>query len=113
MPIEVTPCCYRRGTAPTTTVTHFLIGPGRALDPTKYFIVVTEMFNSGFSSSPSNTPVPMNGPRFPSIAIRDDVEASRRVLASLGVTHVQAVIDYSMGAQQAFQWAVSHPAFVD
>src|SRR5918912_1087278 len=34
----------------------FLIGAGRALDPAKYFIVATEMFSNGFSSSPSNTP---------------------------------------------------------
>ena len=45
----------------------FLIGPGRALDPTKQFIVVAEMFGSGGSSSPSNTPDPRHGPRFSSI----------------------------------------------
>src|SRR5881296_37218 len=50
----------------------FLIGPGRALDPTKEFIVVAEMFGSGGSSSPSNTPDPRHGPRFPSISIRDN-----------------------------------------
>jgi homoserine O-acetyltransferase len=91
----------------------FLIGDGRALDPAKDFIVATEMFSSGFSSSPSNTPEPFHGPRFPAISIRDNVEASRRVLESLGVTHVRAVVGFSMGAEQAFQWAVSHPAFAD
>ena len=45
----------------------FMIGPGRALDPTKQFIVVAEMFGSGGSSSPSNTPDPRHGPRFSSI----------------------------------------------
>jgi homoserine O-acetyltransferase len=34
----------------------FLIGAGRALDPAKYFLIATEMFANGFSSSPSNTP---------------------------------------------------------
>ena len=91
----------------------FLIGDGRALDPAKYFIVLTEMFSSGFSSSPSNTPDPFHGPHFPATAIRDNVEAARRVLESFGVTHVHAVVGYSMGAQQAFQWAVSHPAFAE
>src|SRR5437870_563667 len=51
----------------------FMIGAGRALDPTKQFIVVAEMFGSGGSSSPSNTPDPRHGPRFPSISIRDNV----------------------------------------
>jgi homoserine O-acetyltransferase len=72
------------------------------------------MFANGFSSSPSNTSPPFDGPRFPPIAIRDNVEAARRLLAEeLRVTHLRAVVGFSMGAQQAFQWAVSHPAFVD
>ncbi|MCC6990673.1 MAG: alpha/beta fold hydrolase [Acidobacteria bacterium] len=91
----------------------FLIGPGKALDPSRFFIVATEMFGNGNSSSPSNTASPMSGPDFPAIAIRDNVEASRRVLAHLGVTHVRAVVGFSMGAEQAFQWAVSHPTFMD
>src|SRR5262245_49275998 len=92
----------------------FLIGAGRALDPAKYFIVATEMFANGFSSSPSNTPAPFDGPRFPAIAIRDNVEVARRLLTSeLGVTHLRAIVGFWMGAQQAFQWAVSHPDFAD
>lgn len=91
----------------------FLLGPGKVLDPARHFIVMTEMFGNGFSSSPSNTPAPMSGPDFPAIAIRDNVEASRRVLEHLGVTHVRAVMGFSMGAEQAFQWAVSHPTFMD
>lgn len=92
----------------------FLIGPGKALDPARYFIVATEMFANGYSSSPSNTPAPFDGPRFPAIAIRDNVEAARRLLAeAFKVTHLRAVVGFSMGAQQAFQWAVSHPGFMD
>jgi len=91
----------------------FLIGSGRALDPDRYFLVATEMFSNGFSSSPSNTPAPLSGPDFPAIAQRDNVEAARRVLDSLGVRHLRAIVGFSMGAQQAFQWAVSHPDFVD
>jgi homoserine O-acetyltransferase/O-succinyltransferase len=91
----------------------FLIGPGRALDPATYFLVATEMFANGFSSSPSNTPPPYDGPAFPPIAIRDNVEAARRLLtAELNVPHLRAVVGFSMGAEQAFQWAVSHPDFV-
>jgi homoserine O-acetyltransferase len=91
----------------------FLIGDGLALDPAENFIVATEMFSSGFSSSPSNTPEPFHGPRFPGISIRDNVEAAHRLLESLGITHVRAVVGFSMGAEQAFQWAVSHPGFAD
>jgi len=92
----------------------FLIGPGLALDSAKYFIVATEMFANGFSSSPSNTPAPFDRSRFPAIAIRDNVAAARRVLTeALHVDHLRAVVGFSMGAQRAFQWAVSHPDFVD
>src|SRR5262249_50813149 len=89
-------------------------GPEKALDPTKLFLVTTELFGNGRSSSPSNTPEPYHGPRFPVTTIRDNVEAVHRMLTEqLGVTHLRAVIGFSMGAQQAFQWAVSYPTFAD
>lgn len=92
----------------------WLIGPGKALDPARYFLVATELFGNGHSSSPSNTPEPFHGPRFPLASTRDNVEATRRLLEEkLGITHLQAVIGFSMGGQQAFQWAVSHPRFAD
>jgi homoserine O-acetyltransferase/O-succinyltransferase len=92
----------------------WLIGPGLALDTTKYFLVATELFGNGHSSSPSNTPDPYHGPRFPRATIRDNVQAVHRLLADeLGVNHLVAVLGFSMGAEQAFQWAVSYPDFVD
>ncbi|HET9837955.1 MAG TPA: alpha/beta fold hydrolase [Candidatus Angelobacter sp.] len=92
----------------------WLIGADRALDPAKYFLVATELFGNGHSSSPSNTAEPFHGPRFPVTTIRDNVEAVHRLLTEeLKVTHVRAIVGFSMGAQQAFQWAVSYPRFAD
>jgi homoserine O-acetyltransferase/O-succinyltransferase len=92
----------------------WLMGPDKALDPAKLFLVTTELFGNGSSSSPSNTPEPFHGPRFPVMTIRDNVEAVHRLLIEdLKVTHLRAVIGFSMGAQQAFQWAVSYPTFAD
>jgi homoserine O-acetyltransferase len=46
--------------------------------------------------------------------IRDNVEVVHRLLTEeLKVTHLRAIIGFSMGAQQAFQWAVSYPTFAD
>jgi homoserine O-acetyltransferase len=92
----------------------WLIGPGRALDPEQIFLVATELFGNGRSSSPSNTPEPFHGPRFPLTSIRDNVAITHKLLSErLGIRHLKAVIGFSMGAQQAFQWAVSHPEFMD
>jgi homoserine O-acetyltransferase len=92
----------------------WLIGSGQALDPSQLFLVTTELFGSGGSSSPSNTPEPFHGPRFPVTTIRDNVQAVHKLLTEeLKITHLRAVIGFSMGAQQAFQWAVSYPDFAD
>lgn len=92
----------------------WLIGPGKALDPEKEFLITSELFGNGRSSSPSNTPEPLHGPRFPVMTIRDNVGAVHQLLTvGLEVKHLQAVIGFSMGAQQAFQWAVSYPDYMD
>jgi homoserine O-acetyltransferase/O-succinyltransferase len=92
----------------------WLIGPGKALDTAQLFLITTELFGNGRSSSPSNTPEPFHGPRFPVTSIRDNVDAVHRLLTGeLGVSHLRALIGFSMGAEQAFQWAVSYPDFAD
>ena len=88
----------------------YLIGPGKTLDPAKYFLILTDMFANGVSSSPSNTPEPFKGRNFPAVSIGDNVNAQYRLIKdSLGISKLKAVVGFSMGGQQAYQWTVSHP----
>jgi homoserine O-acetyltransferase/O-succinyltransferase len=90
----------------------FLIGPGKALDPGKYFIVCTDAISNGLTTSPSNS---KTQPRmeFPRFVMRDMVRSQHRLLTEkLGITKVAAVIGPSMGGMQALQWGVSHPDFM-
>jgi len=88
----------------------FLIQTGKALSPEQYFIVATDMFQNGYSSSPSNTPPPFDGPNFPTIEIRDNVTAQHRLLTEkFGVSNAAAVVGFSMGAQQHFNGLLAIP----
>jgi len=91
-----------------------LIGEGKAFDPTKYYVVTFGLFCGGESSSPSNTPLPHNGPYFPEISYEDNIRAQYEVLTkALGVKKVYCVAGLSMGGQQAYYWATVYPEFVD
>lgn len=88
----------------------WLIGPGMALDPSKYFIIVPNMLGNGLSSSPSNTPPPYDKARFPHITVYDNVRAQHRLVTEgLGIERLALVTGWSMGALQTFQWGCLYP----
>jgi len=91
----------------------FLIGPGKALDTSKYFVVATDAIGNGLTTSPSNSQAQPRM-KFPRFLIRDMITSQHKLLTEhLGVQHVVTVIGPSMGGMQALQWGVSHPEFMD
>jgi homoserine O-acetyltransferase len=87
----------------------FMIGPGKALDPEKYFVICPDAISNGLTTSPSNSK-PQPRMQFPKFVIRDMIESQYRLLKEkLGIDHVLAVIGTSMGGMQTLQWGVSHP----
>jgi homoserine O-acetyltransferase len=80
----------------------WLIGPGKPFDTERWFIVATNLFGNGLSTSPSTT----STTAFPLVSIADNVIAQHRLLTErFGVTRIQLVSGFSMGAQQTFEWA--------
>ncbi|WP_043359125.1 alpha/beta fold hydrolase [Belnapia sp. F-4-1] len=86
----------------------WLIGPDGILDPTRWFVVIPNMFTNGLSTSPSNCPA------WPGLVTAwDNVAAQRRLLREVfGIERLHAVYGWSMGAQQAYHWAAAHPEAV-
>ena len=91
-----------------------LVGAGRMLDSSKYFIITIDSLGNGVSSSPSNAAPPQRALQFPKFTIADMVATDRKMLdAVFGLAHVHAVVGISMGGMQAYEWAVRYPGYVD
>ena len=68
-----------------TDLETFMIGENRALDPRKYYIIMTNLLGNGISTSPSNAPAPFERGRFPRITIGDNVRLQEMLVRKLGV----------------------------
>jgi homoserine O-acetyltransferase/O-succinyltransferase len=90
-----------------------LIGPGRAIDTDRYFVICPNMLGSCYGSTGPGSVDPGTGRPygmdFPSITIGDIVAAQVRLVDSLGIGVLAAVAGPSLGAMQAFTWATRHP----
>ena len=91
----------------------WLISEGRALDPSRYFIVVPNLLGNGISSSPSNSVI-ARGAKFPFVSVYDNVKLQYRLLTELfDVRRLALAVGWSMGAQQAFHWGALYPDYVE
>ena len=90
-----------------------LIGPGKALDTDKYFVICANVIGGCNGSTGPSSVNPATGRRYglslPMITIADMVDAQALLLDYLGIQKLLAVVGGSMGGMQVLQWAVAHP----
>lgn len=85
-----------------------LLGPGRAFDTDRYFVVCANVLGSPYGSAAPVTTNPATGERygidFPEVTIRDTVRLHRQLLDHLGVRQVALAVGGSMGGMQVLEW---------
>ena len=90
-----------------------LIGPGRAIDTDRYFVICPNVVGSCYGSTNAASPHPTDGQpwgsRFPTLGMSDLVQILRGFLRHLAVPQLAAVIGNSFGGALAFQWGVDQP----
>ncbi len=93
-----------------------LIGPGKAVDTNKFFVLCSNVLggcqgSSGPSSIDPRTGKPY-GVSFPFVTVRDMVRAQKLLCDHLGLSCLHGVVGGSMGGMQALQWAIEYPGYV-
>ncbi|KAF7968476.1 hypothetical protein HWV62_30497 [Athelia sp. TMB] len=93
-----------------------MLGPHKAFDPTRFFIICLNVLGSPYGSASPLTPNPATGlpygPAFPRTTVRDDVRIHRLVLDALGIARVAVVVGGSMGGMAVLEWPLCHPGYV-
>ena len=89
------------------------IGPGKAIDTNRFFVVSLNNLggcdgSSGPNTMNSDTELPW-GPDFPQVSVSDWVTTQVMLADRLGIDSWAAVIGGSLGGMQALHWAVHYP----
>ncbi len=94
-----------------------LIGPGRTLDPSRYFLICANIPGSCYGSTgPAETDPDTGRERgldCPVFTTRDAARAFRALLSDLGVRRLALALGGSLGAMITWQFAVEYPDFVE
>lgn len=94
-----------------------LVGPGRAIDTNKYFVVCSNVLGGCYGTTGPASVNPETGKpygmSFPVVTIRDMVRLQKKLVDTLGIKRLVCAIGGSMGGMQALEWAVTYPDFLD
>jgi len=90
-----------------------LVGPGKAIDTDRYFVVCANMLGSAYGSTGPASINPQTGkaygPDFPDITTRDIAGSQALLLDHLEVGQLAAVVGFSYGGYLTFEWGVTYP----
>ena len=93
-----------------------VIGPGKAIDTDRYFVICSNVLGGCKGTTGPSSINPKTGKQygldFPVITIKDMVEVQKKLIDSLKIDELYAVIGGSMGGMQVLQWLISYPDFV-
>jgi homoserine O-acetyltransferase len=93
-----------------------IVGPGKAVDTDRYFVICPNMLGSSYGSTNATDIDPATGKRyglrFPDITVGDIVATQRLLIDDLGIEQLVAIVGPSYGGFQAFQWAVDYPGMM-
>ncbi|MEZ4518614.1 MAG: homoserine O-acetyltransferase [Chloroflexota bacterium] len=88
------------------------IGPGKAFDTDRFFIICSNVLGSCYGSSGPSSIDPSTGKpyglNFPVVTIGDMVRAQQHLIDHLGIDRLLCVAGGSMGGMQALEWAAHH-----
>jgi homoserine O-acetyltransferase/O-succinyltransferase len=90
-----------------------LIGPGKAIDTNRYFVICPNAIGSTYGSTGPASLDPDSGKpygaSFPPITMHDVVNSQYALLERLGIKQLVAAVGASFGGLQALQWSISFP----
>ncbi len=90
-----------------------MIGPNKPFDPTRYFIICSNILGSCYGTTGPSSINPETGKpyglEFPFVSVHDMVKIQKYLIDFLGIKKLLAVTGGSLGGMQALEWSVSYP----
>ncbi len=102
---------------PTPGWWEYMIGPGKAIDTNRFFVVCVNSLGGCFGSTGPMSVNPETGKAygtdFPELSIEDVAKAGHHLLLELGIDHLHSVVGPSMGGMIALAYALQYPDEID